>query len=533
MELAGISLTESDGQIFLRGVPAAERAPLDLETLRAYLEHAGYAECVFLDDAIEQAVQDCNSKTTPFAIQVAQRNDAQIVVLVSADHMEAQISVTPPRGGREAQVEDMVRALSGAGVIFGISQEALRALCDSRASDRTSVAFGMPAVNGVDAIFEELLPQTASRAPRTDANGFIDYREHGAIALVEPGARLMRRTPARPGTTGYDVLGHAIEPVPGHDDPFAFGLSGVEVDGEDPNMLKAAITGQPVLVACGVEVEPVLRVANVNLETGNIYFDGCVQVDGDVIQGMKVQACGDITVAGTVEGGLLEAVGNILVKGGIIAQSNVRAGGAINARFAEGSTIHAGISIVLDDMALECELDSLNQIIIGSKVPQRGKLVGGCATAMMLVSAPVLGSDRSGQTRVVVGANPELEKQMQELLERLHKEKANEENLDKLIQHLTKAGDPKGVLEKVRASRRLALKVWGDLLVQRSELEKQIALTRNARVDVGVTTSGAVELKFGSRTTRLRKIYGRGSFSVDTQARLVFTDPQGQATPLA
>jgi len=366
-----------------------------------------------------------------------------------------------------------------------------------------------------------------------DANGFIDYREHGAITVVEPGAPLMRRIPATRGTTGFDVLGHAIEPNPGRDDPFAFGLAGVEVDAKDPDTLKAAITGQPVLVACGVEVEPVLRVASVNLASGNIYFDGCVQIDGDVIQGMKVQASGDIAVAGTVEGGVLEAVGNIVVKGGIIAQANVRAGGSVSARFAEGSAIQAGTCIALDDMALECDLRSLNQIVIGAKAPQRGKLVGGQATAMMLVSTPLLGSDRSGKTVVTVGANPELEQQFKALQERLQKEKTNEENLQKLVQHLTKTGDPKGMLDKVRASWRLALKVWGDLLAERTELEKQIALTRNARVDVGISTSGAVELKFGNRTSRLGKEFGRGAFSIDTQSRLVFTDPQGQATPLS
>jgi uncharacterized protein (DUF342 family) len=133
---------------------------------------------------------------------------------------------------------------------------------------------------------------------------------------------------------------------------------------------------------------------------------------------------------------------------------------------------------------------------------------------------------------LTVGANPELEQQFQALQERLNKEKANEENLQKLVQHLTKAGDPKGMLERVRTSWRQALQVWGNLLAERTELEKQLALTRNARVDVGVGTSGSVEMHFGSRKLRLAKDFSRGAFSVDNNSRLVFTDPQGQATPL-
>lgn len=54
-------------------------------------------------------------------------------------------------------------------------------------------------------------------------------------------------------------------------------------------------------------VEPILRVAEVNMATGNIHYDGTVQVDGEVQHGMLVQASGDIIVSGTVDGGVLEA----------------------------------------------------------------------------------------------------------------------------------------------------------------------------------------------------------------------------------
>lgn len=532
MTIPGISLTEADGQVFLRGQPSTDRAPLDAAALRTWLVDSGYGNCLLLDDAIAAAAHDCNTKQSPFVVQVAEKRDARIDVHVAPDAMAAHISLTPPQGGKAADIEDIIRALTEAGVIYGIDQAALLQACEVGHVEQLPVACGAAAQDGTDAQFEELVPQTVDRAPKLNADGLIDYREHSGISLVEPGAPLMRRIPATPGVEGYSVRGHPMEPRPGRDEPFTTGLIGAGVSAEDPNVLCAAITGQPVRVACGVNVEPVLRVAEVNLATGNIYFDGSVQITGEVIQGMKVQAKGDIEVGGTVDGGLLEATGNILVKGGIIANAQVVAGGSVTARFATGSSLSAGTVLALDDMALECDLRSQNQILIGTKAPQRGKLVAGTATAAMLIKAPVIGSSKSATTRVSVGSNPALELEVRTLQERMDKEKANEDNLKKLINHLTAVGDPKGMLEKVKASWRQALQVWGKSLAERGELDKLLAHARNARVELGLGTSGPVELQMGSRKINLRKEYGAGAFSTDKTTQTVFTDPSGHATPV-
>jgi uncharacterized protein (DUF342 family) len=286
-----------------------------------------------------------------------------------------------------------------------------------------------------------------------------------------------------------------------------------------------------VRVKCGIMVEPVLRVAEVNMTTGNIHYDGTVQVDGDVLQGMKVQASGDIVVGGMVDGGLLESGGNIKVTGGVIAHARLRAGGSVSARFAQGAHIYAGTVIALDDMALECELQSLNQIIVGATSPKRGRLIGGSAAAMMLIKVPLLGSAKAGVTQLVLGANPELEAKYQALQERIAKEKSIEENLEKLLKQLTAAGDPKGLLARVKASRAHAVQVWGQSLIEQGELEKQIALGRAAKVEVSVGVDGAVDLCFDKLKARLRQEFGVGSFSVDTDAQVVFIDAAGDAVP--
>lgn len=458
---------------------------------------------------------------------------ARIVVQLAADAMSATLDLTPSPDGRNATLEEVMAALTAADITYGLDHDALHAACTQGLAAQLVVARGLPPVHGVNASFEPLALEASVRAPKINAQGLVDYREYSGICLVTPGTPLMRRTPATAGSAGRTITAQPIPPVPGKDQAFADGLTGATVSADDPNLLCAAVQGQPVLVAQGVMVESVLRVAEVNLATGNIYFDGCVQVDGDVMHSMKVQATGDVSVGGTVEGGSVESGGNVLVGGGIIAQAQVVSGGGVTARFTQSARVKAETAIVLHDMALESDLQAGNHIVIGEKTPQKGKLVGGRATAMMLVRVPTLGSPKSGTTIVSVGANPELEQRYQALQERIDKEKANEENLSKLVAHLTQQGDPKDMLPRVKASWQQATQTWAKSLVEQTEMDQLLAITRSAKVQVMQGTSGVVELAFGKRRTTLHKEFGTGDFSVDPENKIQFTDAGGQAYPIS
>ncbi len=533
MALVGISFSAAEGQVFLHGQPAPERAPLLLEQLRQALHDAGFAQCQVDEHALASALDACNTLRNPFVYTVGTLPSTQIVVTVAPDAMSATLDLLPQEGGQAASIDDVIQALARAGVVHGVDLDALQEACAAGQVSQRTVAAGTPPVAGVDARFDPLLHEISDRTPKVNADGLIDYREHGGICLVEPGTPLMRRTPATPGVAGRTITALAVAPVPGKDLPFAETLHGAQPSAGDPNVLCAAIQGQPVLVPQGVQVEPVLRVAEVNLASGNIYFDGSVQVEGDVLHSMKVQATGDVSVGGTVEGAQITCGGNLLVAGGIIAQAQVQSQSGVTARFVQASQVQAGNALVLHDMALDAVLQAGTDIVVGEKVPQRGKLVGGSATAMLRVKVPTLGSSKAGPTRVCVGANPELEARYQALQERIAQEKANEDNLQKLVHHLSNAGDPKGMLERVRASWRQATQTWAKSLVERAELDQQLAVTRNARVEVTLCTSGPVELGFGKRKTALRKEFGPGTFSLDPDGKLQFTEPSGQAYPIA
>jgi len=521
MNIPGLSFSEAESKVLLVCQPA-QRVEITSDIVHGLLVDAGFSDCLLDEAAITSAANLCNTQKTPFGLEVAQRLDARITVQLKLDDMCASLGIVAARGGKPASVSDVMGVLINAEVVFGIDEQAVASACAQGSCAKQVVARGQVAENGRDAQFQALIPESVDRAPKLDANGLIDYREHGEILVVQAGAALMRRLPATPGTPGQTVKGRTLEAVPGNDLTFAAKLDGAQVSASDPNLLVAAVTGQPVLVSAGVMVEPVLRVKEVNMTTGNVHFDGTVHIAGDVVQGMKVQASGDIVVDGMVDGGQLDAGGNIQVAGGLIARAQLHAAGSVTARFAEGAVIFAGTLIAIGDMVLDCQLQSLNQVIIGSNAPQRSRLVGGSCTAAMLLQVPFLGSSKGTVTKVVVGANPELDAKYAALLKRIEEDKSTEANLEKLMKQLKATGDPKHLLDRVKASRQNAIKVWGEALAEKLALEEEMALALSAKVTVTQGVEGAVDLMFGHTMTPLRREYDAGCFTLGSDGKLAF-----------
>jgi uncharacterized protein (DUF342 family) len=530
MTLPGISITEADGKIFLRAQPNPDRGPLDSGAIAALLKETGHAGCAFDEIAIAAATESCNTRLEPFLVQLGERHDAKVAVAISADDMSAEVTITDAQGGKEISVEGLIESLRAAGVVSGIDEAVALSVCQASGLRTVPIARGAAPQDGIDAIFEELIPDITDRAPKLDESGLIDYREHGAIIVVHAGTVLMRRHPATTGVDGYTVRGRILSARPGRDEPFAAQLSGTQRSANDPNVLEAAVTGQPVKVNNGLVVEQVLKVADVNMATGNIHFNGSVEVTGDVLQGMKIDATGDIFVSGMVDGGFLNAGGHISIVGGVIAHAKVHATGSVTARFGQSAQIYAGTVLSLTEMALDCDLTSLNQIVVGSANPGRGRLVGGSATATMLLSVPLLGSQKAGVTKIVVGTNPDLAAKYAALEKRIDQEKANEEALEKLIKQMVSLKDPKGLLPRLKASRQHAMQVWGQSLLEKKELEQLIALTMTAKVSIGVAVEGAVDLCIGAQIARLRREFSSGTFSLGIANHVVeFSDGLGNS----
>lgn len=532
----GLVFSEKENIVVASVSALAEPPLLDLPGLRGLLADAGYGQCLLADEALSTLVDAYNAASPLSELPIGERRAARFTLEIAPDAMHAWISVIPARGGKALDPDELSRALDDAGVCFGIDRAALTSACAASVTgaagspERITVASGTPAENGLNASFELLVADACDRSPQLDEKGLIDFHDLGAIPSVAADQPLMRRIPATTGTAGRNVRLGVVEPVPGRNESFGDKLLGAYVAHDDPNLLRATFSGQPVRHGNGVNVEPIFRARNVNVATGNIAFDGTVNIDGEILPGMKVNATGDIVVGGVVDGAVLNAGGDIRVAGGIIAKSQVRAGGSVSARFVENSQVCAGATITISDTALQSDLQANNQILVGLKSPQRGRLAGGSARAMMMIRTPILGLSTGGVTTLLLGVNPVLEAQFQQLQKSIEKQREEENNLEKLIKHLSANGDKAGMLERAKASWQQSLKSWAKLLPERDALERQLALTDNARIEVGVSVEGAVDMTFGKKVLHLRRNYETGSFSVDGE-RIMYSDLMGNARP--
>lgn len=139
----------------------------------------------------------------------------------------------------------------------------------------------------------------------------------------------------------------------------------------------------------GTQNEKFLLVPSLGRTTGDFTFDGDVEVEGSVRDGVRLRASGSILVRGNIFGAGLEAGGEIAVWGAVRGESALRAGGPVSARGAEYSRIESGADIVISGDSVCC------RILTPATLHVTGKLMGGRADADESILAARLG-DRSG-----------------------------------------------------------------------------------------------------------------------------------------
>ena len=530
VECHGLILLQEERRL-LATLPASSGCPsVDMPQLRECIAQAGYAGWFVDEAAISHLLLSLQQGTSCERFPVGDQRDGTFSLTIADDLMTVWLALSPAWGGESVKPDDVFLALGEMGITFGIDPDVVQAACAANVEDRVAIATGIPVVKGADARFELLTNDVRDRTPHVNEQGFIDFRDLGEIPTVEADQPLMRRIPATPGTPGRNVRGEEIPAEPGCNTAFSEHLDGSYLDKNDPNLLRATFNGQPVCTFNGVSVEQVLRLRNVNMATGHIAFDGSVQIEGEVLPGMKVNVTGDIIVGGVVDGATLVAGGDIQIGGGVIAKASVRAEGSVMVRFVENAQVFAGTTLVVGDSALQADLQANNRILVGAK-NTRGKLAGGCARAMLQIQVPVLGATTGGVTELQMGVNPVLDAKYRDLLSAIEKKREEEGKLEKLVKHLAKQGDKSGMLERANASWQAAVKAWGALLPERDALERELAHMAEARVEVGAV-AGAVDLGFGKKRFRVRKNLDAGVFSLQGD-QVIFTNAAGTLVPLA
>jgi len=371
--------------------------------------------------------------------------EKQISLDISPDKMAVYLSITsipntPPVTAMAIQIMLDTRGIKQGILNDAIEQAVLLALAQGSAK-HILIAEGKKPIPGAVASFQSLIPQAPEKRPKIDEHGNVDYRNLGSMVQVKVGDPLMRKMPASAGEDGYTVLGDILKAKPGKDYPFASSTKGAIIAKDDPYLLVAEVEGQPIIQGRGVSVSPIIEVKNVDLSTGHIQFGGTVLVHGDVKTGMKIQAGNDVFISGTVEAAEINAQGNITIRGGIVGDAKtiqkstqdslvqtpralafIKAGGNVQAKFIEHSIVEAGVSIHIEESAVQSELIAACEIIVGQN--KKGQIIGGQSFASSRIKTHVLGSASEIKTQLRVGAHPFIQQKTDTLKNKITLKKA-------------------------------------------------------------------------------------------------------------
>jgi uncharacterized protein (DUF342 family) len=502
------------------------------------LKQAGWADWWVDTPALEKWCQQIPTATQTLTATIAQRLDGRCNVTVARDRMSATLTLTRPQGGAALTFAQVQQALTDKGVKAGIRTDTLADAVERGEANEREVARGQTAIHGEHTRFEQLVADMTERHPHVYEDGWVDYRDLGDLVVVKAGTPLLRRIPATPGIAGFDVLGNTLPPKPGTSWPFAPGLKGVEAAPDNPDLLVASVTGQPVMVSHGVKVDPNIVLPQVDLATGNVNFDGSVQIRGDVKDGMKVTSTGDVVVGGAVLAGEIEAGGNVTIKGGVIGHSEynghlsgrnswfsakVVAKGSIHARYAENAFMQADIDVVLDDYAMHSEITAINHVTIGKPGTKKGRCIGGHTRAGITIRMAESGSEAGPATVLQAGTHPLMDEERVALTHAIEKHTTEIANLQKIIDfvHQHPERDKDSLLGRAALTQELHQGQILELQAQQADLQATLQLAEGAHISVDVTVHGGTEIRVGGKVWRTADTRTRATFSLNADGEWV------------
>ncbi len=467
--------------------------------------------------------------------QILERVDAIIAISIDDDEMGAEAEITSAQGGKHLTAKAILTAAQDAGVKKGFSKEELIKLAQLAAKEEPNnqvslqIATGKLAINGKDAQINPLVESAQARIlrPKKREDGSVDMRDLGDIVCVKVGDPLAEKQPLTPGKTGYTVTATPLSPEPGNDISLVSG-DGTAISPKNENLLISKKVGLPKIIPNGMEVDEIYKIKNVGVASGNINFTGSVIIDGDVNEGMKVIASGDVTIGGFVESAIIEAGGDVTISGGIIGRKHdiektkitdvnmsvtVNAKGNLYAKYCQYAQINCGSDIRIENQLLHSLINVQGSLKIGSEDKSNGTLIGGYIKAGTHVSAGIVGATAGSNT--VVSFEHKVEKLKEQMLDidsrlKVDKDKTAELQIarDKL-KKLPKEKANTDMLTKVISTYQFHAKRMGDILLEKEKHEQTIqSYMESVYIEANEKLYHGVQLFVGDFNERSRREHG-------------------------
>jgi uncharacterized protein len=207
-------------------------------------------------------------------------------------------------------------------VFYGIIEEALLKCSSEQKVDHVLIVQGLNSIDDIDDILD-IKYKKSTKELIEDSKGNVDFKTIGYIAKVKKGDLIAVLKKGQEGKDGIDVYGKTIKHKIGKKISLNAG-EGCELINDTE--IVSSIDGKPYVKNTSFTVKQVHEInGNVDLETGNIKFNGDVIIYGAVKEGMKVEADRSIEIYKNIAQSEIIAKGDVYLRANII-QAKIYAG---------------------------------------------------------------------------------------------------------------------------------------------------------------------------------------------------------------
>lgn len=451
-----------------------------------------------------------------------QQLDSFLRIQTSADKMSAYLTFSRISDDFECTNEQLERFARSKGIVQGLQTEVLHNISSNPLAyckEQTVIAKGKAAQPGSDGYIRLIYDlEQRDKRPSEDEDGKIDFKDVNKLKNVTRGQLIAERIDPQPGPSGVTVTGETISSKLGKQVRFKVGKN-VVLNPEQTAMY-AAIDGMITMTDKEkINVFPIYEVnGDVDYRVGNIDFIGTVVIRGNVLNGFRIKASGDIRVIGGVEGAELDSEGSIEITGGILGgnKGHVKAGHNVRSSFIQEANVIAGEDVLVTQSIMHSNVRAGKSIVCSGA---KGLIVGGIIQAGDLVRARTVGNTMSTATAIEVGVKPEFRYELQELRAKL---KQCAESLDKtdkaltILDQLAAAGqlsqEKMALRVKLSVTKRQTKAELDETKERVLEIERSLEDTDRATIDVAHTIYGGTKVVIGRYTKFVKDASQRVSF---------------------
>ncbi len=407
--------------------------------------------------------------------------DAEARVFCSNNRMTGFVYCLAPVGdGAGITAEFLIQAISAAGIQYGIDGNMISKIVESGQYYRIfAIARGTAPVKGEDGRIIDHFSRSQEIRLKEDEKGNIDHKNPGVFQSVQKGEIICDLIQPEDGTDGSDVMGRRLAAERGKMPPVPKGKN--TYISEDGSALIADADGDISFQGSVFRVEPQLIVSqNVDNTTGNINFAGDIVINGEIRRGFCVTAGGRLIVHGLVEGAVLTAGDDIILKKGMNGSNggSLTAKGSVYSRFLEQTKIVAGGDVVADVM-INCDVSSGGSILATAG---KGIVIGGKLRASQCVEAKRIGNQSETNTVIRIGVSTQKKENINDVEKELKAARNTLANITKNYNYLNSLS---AIPEKNRAIYQTLVeqkRIYEELV---AKLETDFNALQNKKIDYG------------------------------------------------